>query len=224
MLDLGRLPPQLPGLGEGRVPVGPLHRAQSVRSRVGRGEEPVLDQFLGDQRLVVDQRAQERGHLLARRPGRRAELHQPPDALARPRREQAHGQRRPGTHQHQPVRPVGEVEREPHHDRGAERVPDQVHLVQALVVQEPGQHGRGPAQVVPVVFGRAFGAAEARLVDKERAEVLAVGRQVAGEVAPGRHAGPGAVQHDQGIAGAGLVVVHGQAADLRAAAGLFVAQ
>ena len=189
-----RLAPQHPVLGRLRVPERHAHRAHRVL-RAGRGRvgEPLLDELVGDQLLVDHHRRDEGAQRLPRRVG--AEVHQPLDALGRVGVEQV--ERQPArAHHDQPADPVGVGQRQPHRRTAAEAVAEQVHLLDAELVEQR-DHGVGGEPVVVADDGRLVGPAEAGLVDEQRAVVRGEARQGGAEVRPRRRAGAAAVQHDQ---------------------------
>ena len=134
---------------------------EAIASRApGRGGvgEPLLDELVGDQVLVDHHRGDERPHRLAG--GVAAEVHQPLDALGRVGVEEV--QREPaGAHQHQPADPVRVAEREPHRRTAAEAVAEQVHPLDAELVEQRARRGRRRTVVV-AHDRRLVRAAEAR--------------------------------------------------------------
>ena len=167
LAELVRLAPEHAVLGGLGVPERHAHRAHRLLG-AGRGGvgEPLLDQLVGDQVLVDDHRRDERAQRLAGRVG--AEVHQPLDALGRVGVEQV--ERQPArAHQHQPADPVGVGQRQPHRRTAAEAVAEQVHLLDAQLVEQRDDVVGGEAEVV-ADDRRLVGAAEAGLVDEQGAE------------------------------------------------------
>ena len=189
-----RLAPEPAVLGGLGVPERHPHRGHRLagagRGRVG---EAFLDQLVGDQVLVDHHRGDERAQRLAGRVA--GEVHQPLHALGRVGVEQV--ERQPaGAHQHQPADPVGVAEREPHRRTAAEAVAEQVHPVDAELVEQR-DHGVGREPVVVADHLGLVGRAEAGLVDQDRAEGLGEAGQGRPEVGPRAGARAAAVQHHE---------------------------
>ena len=125
----------------------------------------------------------------ARRDSRRRvrpEVHQPLDPLGRVGVEEV--ERQPArTHQDQPSDPVGVGEREPHRRTATEAVAEQVHPLDAELVEQLDDVV-GRVTVVVADHRRLVGAAEAGLVDEQGAELPGEGRQRRPEVRPRRGA------------------------------------
>ena len=182
---LWRVAPEHAVLGPLRVEERHAHRDHRVvRARRGRVGEPLLDQLVGHEVLVDDHRRDERAQRLAGRA--QVELHEPLDALGRVGVEQV--ERQPArAHQDQPADPVGVLDRQARRRTAAEAVAEQVHLLDAqLVEQRDDVVGREPEVVAH--HRRLVGLAEARLVDEQGAVRRGEPRQRRAEVRPRRGA------------------------------------
>ena len=188
------LAPEHPVLGGLGVPERHAHREHRLLRTRRRGVGvPLLDELVGDQLLVDHHRGDERPQRLAAGVG--PEVHQPLDALGGVGVEEV--EREPsGTHQDQPPDPVGVAEREPHRGAAAEAVAEQVHPLDAeLVEQRHDEIGREP--VVVAHHRRLVGGTEAGLVDQQGPDARREPGQRRAEVASSRRPRPAAVQHHE---------------------------
>ena len=144
------------------------------------------------------------------------------DTLGRIRREQVDAQTA-GTHQHQPARPVGVVQRKPDGGAAAQRIAHQRSTFDAEVVEQV-QQGGGAVAVVLLMLGVFVGVPVTGLIHRQDAELLREHADVAAEVRPTRRPRSAAVQqhHRWCVGVAGFVVVQPHVvADLRIARGGF---
>ena len=194
LADLVGVAPEHAVLGGVLVEEGHAHRDHRL-ARAGRGRVgvPLLDQLVGDQLLVDHHRGDEGAERLAAR--LEVELGEPLDALGRVGVEQV--EREPArAHQDEPADPVGVLDGQAGRRTAAEAVAEQVHPLDAELVEQRDDVLHGEAEVV-ADHRWLVGAAEARLVDQQGAEDAREPGQRGAEVGPRGRAGPAAVQHEQ---------------------------
>ena len=194
LADLVGVAPEHAVLGGVLVEEGHAHRDHRL-ARAGRGGVgvPLLDQLVGDEVLVDHHRRDERAERLAA--GRQVELGEPLDALGGVGVEQV--EREPArAHQDEPADPVGVLDGQAGRRTAAEAVAEQVHPLDAELVEQRDDVLHREAEVV-ADHRRLVGAAEARLVDQQGAEGAREPGQGRAEVRPRGRAGAAAVQHQQ---------------------------
>jgi hypothetical protein len=201
------------------VAFGPRNSAASASAeghRIGGGLQPRLDQLIGDDRLVEDHRAQPGLDVLAR--GLLGEGREQAQPLAGEGREQVHADAADGDEALHALRVIRGHEGT---DDTAQRIAEDVRALDAEPVHQAqhridaSRHRRALDRVAAAVAGQ---------VDENAAKVPREHRQVALEIRPAAHAGPGAVDHQQHGAAAGLVVVDAALGGFQNAAGGVVAQ